>query len=164
MYCKNCGAEIENNLKFCPKCGKQINVTVKDVNEPIQEMKKNKPINVFMNVIWAILGGLINALGWLLIGALWCITIIGIPIGKQCFKFAKLTLAPFGKDIVYGGNTAKVIVNIIWLILTGLWSAIAYAVTGLALCITIVGIPFGLQYFKFAKLMLMPFGAKITDK
>lgn len=128
------------------------------------QSSKSSATTIILNVFWAIFGGLIYAFGWLVVGALWCITIIGVPIGKQCFKFAKLTLAPFGKEIVYGGNTAKVIVNIIWLILTGLWSAIAYAVTGLALCITLIGIPLGLQYFKLAKLMLMPFGATIVDK
>lgn len=126
--------------------------------------KNNSGVNIVLNVFWAIFGGLIYSFSWLVTGALWCITIIGIPIGKQCFKFAKLMLAPFGKEIVYGGNTVKVIINIIWLIFTGLWSAIAYAITGLALCITLIGIPLGLQYFKLAKLMLMPFGAQIVEK
>ena len=128
------------------------------------EPKKQSTASIIGNVIWIILGGLIVSISWWLTGALWCITIIGIPIGKQCFKFAKLTLAPFGKDIVYGGSNAKVILNILWLIFTGFWSAVAYALVGVVCCITIIGIPFGKQYFKFAKLMLMPFGTQIVDK
>ena len=54
------------------------------------------------NIIWLLLGGLICAIGWCLAGVLCCITIIGIPIGLQCFKFSKLVLSPFGKEIVYG--------------------------------------------------------------
>lgn len=131
--------------------------------EEISE-KKQSTASIIGNVIWFILGGLIVSLSWWLTGALWCITIIGIPIGKQCFKFAKLTLAPFGKEIIYGDSNAKVILNILWLIFTGFWSAVAYALIGLVCCITIIGIPFGKQYFKFAKLMLMPFGARVVDK
>ena len=157
MYCKNCGKEVADNNKNCPHCGASILIS------PETKENNKKPINTFLNIVWAILGGLINALGWLLVGVLWCITIIGIPLGKQCFKFAKLTLAPFGKDITYGGNTASVIVNIFWIIFTGLWSAVAYALIGVCLCITIIFIPFGLQYFKLAKLMLMPFGAQISN-
>lgn len=129
-----------------------------------QPKKGSKTLYVAANILWAVLGGAISALAWLLEGCLWCITIIGIPLGKQCFKFAELTLSPFGKDIVYTESTAKTFINILWLIFTGLWSAIAYVLLGIIFCLTIIGIPFGLQYFKFAKLMLMPFGAKIINK
>ena len=92
---------------------------------------------------------------------LWCVTIIGIPIGRQCFKFASLSFMPFGKQVVYGGGAASVLMNILWLIVTGLPMALGLALNGLLFCITIVGIPFGMQCFKLAKLALMPFGATI---
>ena len=79
----------------------------------------------------------------------------------QCFKFARLSFFPFGKEIVYGGGFGSLIVNIIWLIVSGLTMAIEFAVLGALFCITIIGIPFGLQYFKFARLALMPFGSEI---
>jgi uncharacterized membrane protein YccF (DUF307 family) len=100
-------------------------------------------------------------LAWALAGILWCVTIIGIPIGLQCFKFASLALAPFGKDVQYGGGAPSLIANIIWIILSGIPLAICAVVNGVALCCTIIGIPFGLQCFKLAKLALMPFGATI---
>ena len=56
------------------------------------------------NVIWFLCGGVILGLSWLLTGCLWCITIIGIPVGMQCFKFAALSFFPFGKEITYGGG------------------------------------------------------------
>lgn len=115
------------------------------------------------NLLWFIFGGCISGLSWLLAGCLWCITIVGIPIGVQCFKFASVSFFPFGKEIVYGGGTVSLIVNIIWLLVSGIPLAVEHVVTGCLLCITIIGIPFGLQQFKLAKLALMPFGATVVS-
>ena len=114
------------------------------------------------NVIWIVCGGIWQALGWFIMGALWCITIVGIPIGKQCFKFAKLAFAPFGKNVEYGGGAGSVILNIFWLLISGIPLALSAAVNGVLLCCTIIGIPFGRQCFKIAKLALMPFGARVV--
>ena len=113
------------------------------------------------NLIWILCGGIWQALAWAVMGILWCITIIGIPIGRQCFKFASLVLAPFGKEIQYGGGAPSLIANILWIIISGIPLAVCAALNGLILCCTIIGIPFGLQCFKIAKLALMPFGARI---
>ena len=112
------------------------------------------------NIIWILLGGIWLALGWLIFGLLLCITIIGIPLGTQCFKAAKLTLAPFGKvvNLNFGKHP---IANLVWVILCGWEMAIGYLVAGLVCCITIVGIPFGLQSFKMMKLAFFPFGATV---
>lgn len=93
------------------------------------------------NVLWMICGGFIEAAAWFIYGLLFCITIIGIPMGKQCFKFASLSFAPFGKEIRYGGHTASFIANILWLIFCGFEMAILNILLGLALCVTIIGIP-----------------------
>ena len=114
------------------------------------------------NVIWIVFGGFLSALGWILAGCLWCITIVGIPIGKQCFKLSSISLNPFGKEVEYDGGTVSFIVNVLWIIFSGLELAIANLVLGCLFCATVVGIPFGLQYFKIAKLSLAPFGANIT--
>jgi len=116
------------------------------------------------NVIWFLFGGVVISLGWFVVGILWCVSIIGIPVGLQCFKFAGLTLWPFGKEIEYETSTANILVNILWLIFGGLELAMASVTSGLIMCVTIVGIPFGLQMFKLAKLALMPFGAKVVSK
>ncbi len=113
------------------------------------------------NIIWFVFGGFLSGLSWLLAGCLWCITIIGIPVGLQCFKLAGLSFFPFGKEVVYGGGAGSLLLNIIWLLFTGIFLAIESAIIGVLFCITIVGIPFGLQHFKIAKLALMPFGANI---
>ena len=79
----------------------------------------------------------------------------------QCFKFASLSFFPFGKDVVYGGGAGSFLLNVVWLIVSGLPLALEHLVLGCLLCVTIIGIPFGLQQFKLAKLALMPFGAVI---
>ncbi len=113
------------------------------------------------NILWLIFGGLISGLSWAFIGVLWCLTIVGIPIGLQCFKFAGLALLPFGKEVHYGGGFGSLLLNIVWLLLSGIPLAIESAIMGAFLCITVIGIPFGLQHFKIAKLALMPFGATV---
>ncbi|MGN1442611.1 MAG: YccF domain-containing protein [Acutalibacteraceae bacterium] len=113
------------------------------------------------NILWILCGGLVSSISWAFAGLIWCVTIIGIPLGKQCFKFAKLSLAPFGKEIKDGGSAVSTVANIFWIIFTGLPMALENAVFGLLLCVTIVGIPFGKQFFKLAKLSLAPFGKEI---
>ena len=113
------------------------------------------------NIIWMVFGGIFTALYWFIAGCLFSITIIGIPLGRQAFKMASLTLAPFGKTIEYGGGAPSLIANIIWLVLAGLPMAVSYLLAGVFNCITIIGIPFGLQSFKMAKLSLLPFGARV---
>ena len=114
------------------------------------------------NLIWGLLGGFWVAFGWFLVGCLWCVTIIEIPVGLQCFKFAKLVVWPFGKTIEYGKGTAAFLVNILWIIFGGFELAIASIGFGLVFCVSVIGIPFGLQMFKLAKLALFPFGAKVV--
>lgn len=113
------------------------------------------------NILWFIFGGFLSGISWLFSGLFWCITIIGIPYGRQCFKFAKLSFCPFGKDVEYGGGAISLIANIIWIIFFGIPMALENCLFGCLWCITIVGIPFGLQFFKIAKLSLAPFGAKV---
>ena len=113
------------------------------------------------NVLWFLCGGFISGLAWIFAGLIWCISIIGIPIGLQCFKFSGLSFFPFGKEVIYGGGGVSFIANIIWILFFGIEMAAANAIIGLLLCITIVGIPFGKQFFKIARLSLMPFGAQI---
>ncbi|MBQ8278873.1 MAG: YccF domain-containing protein [Roseburia sp.] len=115
------------------------------------------------NVVWFILGGWLSGLSWLVVGALWCITVVGIPYGLQCFKFAKLAAAPFGKEVEYGTSAGSLLMNILWIVLTGVPMAIEHAAIGLVLCVTIVGIPLGIQHFKMAKLALMPFGTSVVS-
>lgn len=113
------------------------------------------------NLLWFIFGGFLSGISWGIAGCLWCITFVGIPVGLQCFKFAGLCFFPFGKEVHYGGGVGSLLLNIIWLIVSGIPLAIESAVIGCILCVTIIGIPFGMQQFKIAKLALMPFGSTV---
>ena len=112
------------------------------------------------NILWFILGGFISAIVFFVIGLVLCITIIGIPFGRQCFKLSKLSLSPFGKTIKtrFGSHP---IANLLWFICGGEVEALVYILVGILFHITIIGIPFGKQYFKFANLVAFPFGATI---
>ena len=113
------------------------------------------------NLIWVIFGGFFSALGWWLAGILWCITIIGILVGVQCFKLSSISLNPFGKEIVDEGGAVSCLLNIIWVFVSGVELALGNFVIGCLFCITIIGIPFGKQFFKIARLALFPFGARV---
>ena len=116
------------------------------------------------NILWFVFGGCLSGLAWVLSGLIWCVTIIGIPFGRQCFKFASLSFFPFKKDVQYGGGAPSLLANIIWVIFFGVPMALGNLLTGLIWCITIVGIPFGKQFFKIARLALTPFGARIIER
>ena len=113
------------------------------------------------NIFWFLFTGLASGLMWGILGLFWCITIVGIPFGKQCFKFARLAFFPFGTDVKSNFGSHP-IANVIWFIFGGVFLSIAYLFLGIVWCITIIGIPFGKQCFKFSKLALAPFGASIS--
>ena len=98
------------------------------------------------NMLWFVFGGWISALSWCLAGCLWCITVIGIPVGVQCFKIAGLALFPFGREVCYGGGFGSFLLNKIWLLVSGLALALEHLVLAIIFCITIIGITFGLQH------------------
>lgn len=113
------------------------------------------------NIVWIILGGVFTALWWCVAGMLCYVTIVGIPLGRQAFKMAALTLAPFGKTVVYGGGAPSLVANVVWLVIAGIPMALYYAVAGALFCVTVIGLPPGIQLFKMAKLSLLPFGAVV---
>ena len=119
-------------------------------------------MRILLNIIWIICGGLASALTWVFVGLLWCITVVGIPVGLQCFKLSSISLNPFGKEVKYESEKASsFLLNVLWFLFGGCEMALGNAILGLLLCITIIGIPFGKQYFKIARLSLSPFGATV---
>ena len=116
------------------------------------------------NILWFVFAGVWLALGYAVAGLVLCITIIGIPFGVQAFKLAAFTLWPFGKTVVRSseGGILEVVMNLVWLVLFGWEIFIAHLVTGLVLCLTIIGFPFGIQAFKLSVLALWPFGRSIV--
>ena len=121
-------------------------------------------LRAIANVLWFVLAGIWLALGYAIAGVVLCITIIGIPFGVQAFKLAGFVLWPFGKTVarVPAGGCLEVVFNVVWLILFGWAIFVAHLVAGLLLCITIIGIPFGVQAFKISGLALWPFGRTVV--
>ena len=113
------------------------------------------------NVLWFILIGLWLCIMLFLVGALWCVTIVGIPVGVQCFKIGRFAALPFGKETTVSGRAPSLVLNFFWMIFGGLEIALCAAVCGIVMLVSIIGIPFGIQAFKIAKLVLLPFGAEI---
>ena len=118
-------------------------------------------MNVFGNILWFVLGGLIFGLLYIFAGLFYCITIIGIPMGYQLMKLGVFVMFPFGKEPEFREPQMSLlnsILNIIWILLGGIELSIAHLVFGAVCCLTIIGIPFGKQHFKMAKFALLPFG------
>jgi len=122
-------------------------------------------MNFIGNILWIIFGGIFIFFEYLIGGFILCLTIVGIPFGLQCFKFAFVGLAPFGVQITdTSSNTGclSTIMNIIWLLCGGIWIALTHLFFGTLLCLTVIGIPFGRQHFKLMNLAFTPFGKSIS--
>lgn len=117
------------------------------------------------NILWLILGGILIAIYYWIIGLLFCITIVGIPFGVQLMKIGTFALWPFGHDVQSGPNDTgclSILMNVIWILVGGIEITMLHLTFGVLFCLTIVGIPFGIQHFKMALLALMPFGKEIS--
>ncbi|MEK6222505.1 MAG: YccF domain-containing protein [Chloroflexota bacterium] len=116
------------------------------------------------NIIWLIFGGFLTGLGYIFGGLLFCLTIIGIPFGKQAIKIGIATMTPFGREIVQtpqAGEATPMILNILWAIFFGWEIAVAHLAHAAVLAITIVGIPFAQQHIKLIPLSMAPFGREL---
>jgi uncharacterized membrane protein YccF (DUF307 family) len=122
-------------------------------------------VRVLLNVIWLVFGGLWLALGYAVVGIVMCILIITIPFGIAAFRIGLFCIWPFGRTLIRRDDAgpASVIGNVIWFILAGWWLAIGHLVTGVLMCLTIIGIPLGLANFKLIPVSLTPFGREIVD-
>ncbi len=123
-------------------------------------------MSILMNILWLLLGGIFTAVEYVVASLGMMITIIGIPFGIQTLKISLLALCPFGKKIEttpQAGGCLNIIMNILWILLGGIWISLSHLVFGIVLCITIIGIPFGKQHFKLAGLALSPFGKHIVE-
>lgn len=133
-------------------------------------------MRTFGNIIWFCFGGAITALLWLVGGALFALSIIGLPVSRAAFEMAKMSAFPFGKDVVHvreldgkgltattaATGTIGFIANIIWFFTFGLALFVSHVVAGIIACLFIITIPFGIQSFKLAGLALWPVGRRVV--
>lgn len=123
-------------------------------------------MKILGNIIWLLFGGITIALEYFISSILLCLTIIGIPFGLQTIKLGILALWPFGSEIVHketSNGCLSIFMNVLWFFIGGVWILLTHLAYGVLLCITIVGIPFGLQHFKLARLALTPFGHDVKN-
>ena len=121
-------------------------------------------MRVLLNVIWLVFGGLILALGYALVAVVMFILIITIPFGIAAGRIALFCLWPFGRTLIRrpDAGAGSFIGNVIWLVLAGWWLAFGHVITGVLMCLTIIGIPLGLANFKLIPVSLTPFGREIV--
>ncbi len=118
-----------------------------------------------LNVLWLVLCGFWMAVGYAIAGVICCVLIVTIPFGIASFRIANYALWPFGRTIVRkpAAGAPSAIGNVIWFVFAGLWLAIGHLLTGIALCITVIGIPLGIASFKMIPISLTPLGYRIVD-
>ena len=121
------------------------------------------------NLLWFVLGGgIFSGLMWLLMGAIFAVTIVGLPFSMAAFRIAAFSAFPFGRELIDGRLLGKDrmagtgFVNFLWCFLAGFWLALFHALAGVGLCISVVGIPFGLAHFKLSQVSFAPLGKVIV--
>lgn len=127
---------------------------------------KIKRYGLFDERLWLLFGGILTAIEYVVASLLLMVTIVGISFGVQTLKMASLALWPFGKEVRSGSRSdgcLYILMNVVWILLGGIWICLSHLIFGAILCITVIGIPFGLQHFKLAAVALMPFGKDIVE-
>lgn len=122
-------------------------------------------MKTLMNILWLILSGFWMFLAYTIVGVLWCVTVVGIPFGIASFRIGRYALWPFGREVVrkQSAGAGSAIGNAFWFVLSGIWLALGHVVTGVFLCLTVIGIPLGLANFKMIPISLFPLGREIVS-
>lgn len=122
-------------------------------------------VRAILNVIWLVLSGFWLALGYAIAGVICCLLIVTIPFGLASFRIAGYALWPFGRTVTERRTAGipSLLGNIVWLLVAGWWLAIAHIATGIALCVTVIGIPLGIGNFKLVPVSLLPLGREIVS-
>ncbi|HVN01587.1 MAG TPA: YccF domain-containing protein [Caulobacteraceae bacterium] len=126
-----------------------------------------------LNILWFIFGGFLSGLAWFFAGVLLAITIVGLPWASAAFRISGFSFAPFGRHVVsretvnrrgdLGTGPVGFLLNVVWVLLAGWWLALHHIVLGVALMLTIIGIPFGIQHFKLALISFAPVGQTVVE-
>ena len=131
---------------------------------------RSSDMTLLLNLAWFTFGGgFLAGLGWLAVGALLAITVVGLPFAVAAWRIAGFAAWPFGRtlvDVRELGERQIVgtgLANVLWIIFAGVWLWIAHVMAGIALCVTIIGIPFGLAHFRLAAVSFAPLGKRVQE-
>lgn len=121
-------------------------------------------MRLLLNIFWFVLAGFWMALGYAFAALLCFVLIVTIPFGVAALRIAVFALWPFGKTVVKRADAgiASGIGNVLWLVLCGWWLALLHLVSGVLLCVTLIGIPLGIANFKLIPISLLPLGREIV--
>ncbi|GAA3095439.1 uncharacterized membrane protein YccF (DUF307 family) [Kribbella aluminosa] len=121
-------------------------------------------MKTLLNLIWLVLAGFWLAVGYTVAGIICCVLIVTIPFGIAAFRIAGYTLWPFGRTVVdkRSAGAGALLGNLIWIVFAGWWLALGHLTTGIALCLTVIGIPLGIANFKLIPVSLLPLGKEIV--
>lgn len=126
-------------------------------------------MRTLVNLLWFICGGFVAWLGWMVAGLVLAITVVGLPWSFAAFRIAPFAAWPFGRTLVDARAVGEDVItgtglaNLLWILFAGLWLSLAHIIAGATLCLTIIGIPFGLAHFKIAQVSWAPLGKRIVD-
>jgi len=122
-------------------------------------------MRTILNIIWVVFAGFGLFLGYVLAGVLLCIPVVTIPWAIASFRIARYSLWPFGRQVVDRptAGLGSLLGNVVWVVLAGWWLAIGHILSGILLCLTIIGIPMGIADFKLVPVSLMPLGKEIVS-
>jgi uncharacterized membrane protein YccF (DUF307 family) len=122
-------------------------------------------IRFILNILWLIFGsGIVLAIGYAIAGLICFLLIVTIPFGVAAFRLANYSLWPFGRTLVSRpAGPVSAVANVIWVVFAGWWLALTHLLTGIAQCLTIIGIPFGIANFKLVPAAFWPLGRAIVD-
>ena len=131
-------------------------------------------MTLILNILWFVLGGWLAGLTWIFAALLLAITIIGLPWAQAALRIGIFSFFPFGKEVVprraitgredLGTGDLGLVLNIVWFVLGGWYLALMHLVIGVIQCVTIIGIPFGIQHFKLAGIALAPVGKEVVER
>ncbi len=121
-------------------------------------------LRTLLNAVWLVLQGWVLALAYALAGLVACLFVVTIPFGIAAFRLAGFVVWPFGRTTVRapGAGVASALGNLVWFLVAGWWLALVHVLAGIAFCLTVVGIPFGIASFKLAAVGLFPLGTRVV--
>lgn len=128
-------------------------------------------MTLLLNLAWFIVGGgFVAGIAWIVLGCVLAITVVGLPFAFAAFRIAGFAAWPFGRTLVdvreFGERpiVGTDIANVLWVIFAGIWLWISHVMAGIAYCVTIIGIPFGLAHFRLAAVSFAPLGKRVQER